>query len=869
MAAAMQSQWDKLARPIVDMLQPLLAEGKWGAAQEYVNRIDLSGVVRGVESKIEELCVSALIFGAHHVTGSTRDTTVMKTKVLPPQVKVAVDQLVHMVEADGRDYLCNYLHQQIEAAKQADPRQHVQKMNPYHDEEGLFTTTDGAAGGGARKTFGGLPTTRTVAEALQHLKNMPRASKDREWFDHRWGDEIDTNDLPFAKPVMQAAVKKVGGEPDGYVKVPMAGLKRGPQSSVTVGLVAKKIKEDTGEAPEYVYTIGGPLPGLNQLSGHHRMAAAAMMGATDVRIGVYVQQWDERKQTYRDLSRSAGIKTLKEKFGSSFLEANKRPIQKKSVYDAHVPDTDDMKEARRFAVNGGHDDLPDQTTKQVQEEEKARGQAKWRYPSLVKDELTVEQLEETGGLQEPEQGQTLKRKRGQQKLTKKDGKKTLYVNRPLLNAWVLIAWADSQGFKNVQRPEDMHVTICYSKEPFDWDDLEPKMDNVTIVGGRRGIQVFGEAVVLTFDSKVLASDHQELLDAGASYDFDEYRPHVSITWTKPDDELLAKMNVFEGNLQFGPEEFAPINKDWKEDHEEIVLRKADQALADMLNDAVLKGKKVPISTAASLTTSRLISLGFLDQAMQSGMDQYQVTEVLDDRTCPVCQYMHGKIFSVAAQHSRVMQALGVDDPAASKTIAPWPGQSSEDMKELRGMSLEEMQDAGYGSPPYHPGCRGFLVPLGSVDTTIPLGGDDDEQQQPISEQPALADLFDAITGDGAALEAERAAPAVKEWTRAEVEALQWQHLQITDPAVFKLANDAFEAGDYDECARLTDEYLAAHVVVKEEPFDGPNGPKKRKRPQSPGGFERDYDDVTNDTPNTFGVLDEVTTMNDNLAPLDR
>jgi len=147
-----------------------------------------------------------------------------------------------------------------------------------------------------------------------------------------------------------------------------------------------------------------------------------------------------------------------------------------------------------------------------------------------------------------------------------------------------------------------------------------------------------------------------------------------------------------------------------------VLRKADKALADMLNDAVLKGKKMPISTAAGLTTSRLISLGFLDQAIQDGHQQYQVTEVLDDRTCPVCQYMHGKIFNVSAQHARAMQALGTDDPAHLKTIAPWPGQSGDDMAELQGMSIAEMQDNGYGSPPYHPGCRGFLVPLGSVDT---------------------------------------------------------------------------------------------------------------------------------------------------------
>jgi hypothetical protein len=435
---------------------------------------------------------------------------------------------------------------------------------------------------------------------------------------------------------------------------------------------------------------------------------------------------------------------------------------------------------------------------------------------VQKDDVSVEQLEEDGGLLSPEQAQRYKRKRNGQKVTKKDGEKTLYVRRDLKNAWELIAWADAQGFKAVQRPEDMHVTICYSKEPFDWDALEPKQDSIANhVISTRKVQQFGDAVVLTFESPLLAEDHQELRDAGASYDFDKYQPHVTISWEKPPKDV-EEIEPFQGTLDFGPEIFQPINDDWKDDHDEIVLRKADQALADMLNDAVLKGKKMPLNTAASLTTSRLISLGFLDQAMKSGHEQYQVTEVLDDRTCPVCQYMHGKLFSVASQHSRVMQALGVDDPSALKTIAPWPGQGSDDMSELQGMSLEGMQDAGYGSPPYHPGCRGFLVPIGEVETTIPLGGDAEDAQEPIAAQANLATLFEAAEVGEAA---ETVAPVAGSWTQAEVEELQWKHLQITDPAVFKEANDAFLSGDYDECELITDEYMAAHVVAKEEPFD--------------------------------------------------
>lgn len=85
------------------------------------------------------------------------------------------------------------------------------------------------------------------------------------------------------------------------------------------------------------------------------------------------------------------------------------------------------------------------------------------------------------------------------------------------------------------------------------------------------------------------------------------------------------------------------------------------------------------------------------------------------------------------------------------------------------MSLAEMQDAGYGSPPYHPGCRGLLVPLGSVDTSIPLGGNDGDQQEPFEDQLGLGDLIDMISADSAEDVAAHAASST--WSPAEVDEL--------------------------------------------------------------------------------------------------
>ena len=127
--------------------------------------------------------------------------------------------------------------------------------------------------------------------------------------------------------------------------------------------------------------------------------------------------------------------------------------------------------------------------------------------------------------------------------------------------------------------------------------------------------------------------------------------------------------------------------------------KAEFDLSTALNDAVLNDVAVPIDLGAHLTTSRLITLGYLSQAQKSGQSRYRVDEVLDDKTCPVCQEMNGKIFSTGPQLARTMQALSTSDPADLKSIAPWP-----DLEDVQGGDPEDLQAQGYGAPPYHPYC---------------------------------------------------------------------------------------------------------------------------------------------------------------------
>lgn len=135
--------------------------------------------------------------------------------------------------------------------------------------------------------------------------------------------------------------------------------------------------------------------------------------------------------------------------------------------------------------------------------------------------------------------------------------KTLYVYRPLLNGNQVRDWmADHGGFDSSLPAPDMHVTIAYSKTPFDWSGLSPDIETLSVEGGKRDIQVFDDnAVVLSFSSVALAARWQEFLNAGASWSFPSYRPHVTLTYA---DATGLEDDPYMGPLEFGGEKFAEI-----------------------------------------------------------------------------------------------------------------------------------------------------------------------------------------------------------------------------------------------------------------------------------------------------------------------
>jgi hypothetical protein len=144
----------------------------------------------------------------------------------------------------------------------------------------------------------------------------------------------------------------------------------------------------------------------------------------------------------------------------------------------------------------------------------------------------------------------------------------LYVRRDVLNAEAIRKWAKKAGFKQAVEAGKMHVTIARSRLPVDWIAIGQSWaqvedgELVIPAGGPRVVEPLGDsAIVLMFASQELAWRHDDISNAGASWDYHSYQPHVTITY-EGDDELRRSIATgekliepYRGEIVLGPEIF--------------------------------------------------------------------------------------------------------------------------------------------------------------------------------------------------------------------------------------------------------------------------------------------------------------------------
>lgn len=154
-------------------------------------------------------------------------------------------------------------------------------------------------------------------------------------------------------------------------------------------------------------------------------------------------------------------------------------------------------------------------------------------------------------------------------VTKDASPRSMYMRRDVLNAAEILKWFRDQGVPNVYKPESLHVTIVYSKTPFDWltlgESYEPKLE--IPASSLRVMEKFGDqgdVLVMAFNAWRLQARHDEALSVGASYDYPNYQPHISISLSGM-EIALENVKPWTGKIVLGPEiiEEIDLDKKWK------------------------------------------------------------------------------------------------------------------------------------------------------------------------------------------------------------------------------------------------------------------------------------------------------------------
>lgn len=161
-------------------------------------------------------------------------------------------------------------------------------------------------------------------------------------------------------------------------------------------------------------------------------------------------------------------------------------------------------------------------------------------------------------------------------------KKSWYGYCKLLNPIDLLMWMKINKFTNVYCPSDMHVTFCYSKEPFEIPNfIEQLITYSYSMDGERFTKIYGEDhQVIVFYNKYLTYLFNEMKDAGASFDFKEYSSHVSFGRgeTLPED-----CKPYSGKIVLGKPRFRPLVADWGNKQSE----NADASPLMNIDDAII------------------------------------------------------------------------------------------------------------------------------------------------------------------------------------------------------------------------------------------------------------------------------------------
>lgn len=110
-----------------------------------------------------------------------------------------------------------------------------------------------------------------------------------------------------------------------------------------------------------------------------------------------------------------------------------------------------------------------------------------------------------------------------------------------------------------------------------------------------------------------------------------------------------------------------------------------------------------------ITAGKVWGYSAIAVALKMRVDTYMVVSTLDKVCCPVCQIIHGHVFSVAQAVQEMTEVLARLH-SGEDIVVDFPRTDA-----LIDLTKEEIRERAY-TPPFHPACRCEIMLLGSSTT---------------------------------------------------------------------------------------------------------------------------------------------------------
>lgn len=112
--------------------------------------------------------------------------------------------------------------------------------------------------------------------------------------------------------------------------------------------------------------------------------------------------------------------------------------------------------------------------------------------------------------------------------------------------------------------------------------------------------------------------------------------------------------------------------------------------------------------ANAMTTARV--QGQVRSFQNVGITTYEIANPEDERTCPICSHMAGKVFTVKSAANQIDLQQTASTPDEVKTLQPWLTEAEmKDISPEAGFTTvadsTALANAGFNLPPFHFRCR--------------------------------------------------------------------------------------------------------------------------------------------------------------------